>query len=162
MSTAAAPPPEAAWVLQAPEPRRRQRAVRALTRHADVARTVPLSRSTVCVQLAAPEVPAKLARKVQRKLGAEVELRLDCDVAWAPMGRGFVLLVVEQPADALETVLAAARPAFHDIAWPSDPAAPVRVCVPRPSMADPLSLAEALRAQGIRVSAVYEVGGCRR
>jgi hypothetical protein len=165
MSADAPPPVEddapSAWVLADEDPRRLKRALRAVRRGAEVSRILPLSRSQLCVELeAAP--PERVGRRVARRLEGEPELRLDCDVAWAPVGRGFVLLTVTQPAHALVAALDSQAIAFRDVAWPHDVAQPVRVCLPRLAMADPLSLAEALKAQGIGVEAVYEVGGCRR
>ena len=154
------PTPDA-WVLSVEDPRRLPAVMRVLDRGAEVTRPVPLSRAAVCVELGAP-APERLARRVARKLGADPELRLNCDVAWAPMGRGYVLLLVSQPAPNLEQELAAHHMAYHELSWPSVAADPVRLCLPRLALADPLTLADKLEAQGIGVQAVYEVGGCRR
>jgi hypothetical protein len=150
-------------VLHSDDERALKRSVRKLRRQVGIERAVALDRWTVCVE---PEDPpsARTGVRLQRRLGASIEARLDCDVAWAPLGRGFVLYTVAQPALApeLEAVLDASGPAFRDVIWPSDPAQPVRVCLPRLALADPLALVEAMRAQDLDVLAVYEVGGCRR
>lgn len=146
-----------AWVLHAEIPRAVERAARPLQQ--ETLRW--LDETTVCVALEA-EPPSQVRRKVERRLGQPVELRLDCEVAHYPLGRGYVVLTVQPPAEILEETLDAMKPAYHEVIRPADPQMAVRVCMPKLAVADPVSLAEALKAHGIGVLAVYEVGGCRR
>ena len=154
---AAAP---SAWVLHAEDPRDLGRALRVLGR-LGTRRQIALDRSTVCVELENPAPPA-FHLKIGRRLDRPVEGRLDCDVAWYPTGSGYVAFTVTQPAPTLDEALESYGPAYREVIRPSDPALPVRICVPELAVADPLALAEAMKAQGIGVLATYEVGGCRR
>lgn len=148
---------EAAWVIEAEDPRDVQRALRVMK--AEEARWI--AETIACVAPGEPPGP-KIERKVERKIGHEVELRLDCGVAFFPLGRGYVALTIEPPAMALEELIDGMRFAYHELIRPANLEEPVRVCLPLRAVADPLSLAEALKDQGIGVLAVYEVGGCRR
>lgn len=153
-------PEASAWVIHADGEREMRRAVR-LTERIGTTRAVVLDHTTVCVELADPP-SGVLQQRVARRSGGPVESRLDCDVAWYPVGRGYVAYSVSQPAPAIEGVLDDYGPIYLEVVRPSDPWAPARICVPRLAVADPLALAEALKAQGIGVLATYEVGGCRR
>jgi hypothetical protein len=152
-----------AWYLDADSPREALHAVRPLRRSQELEweELRWLDEMRVCVPLEVPP-STKLRQRVERRLGRPVEVRLDCEVAWYPLGRGYVVLTVQPPAEALPTALDELSPAFSEIVFPADPQAPVRVCLPKMAVADPLALAEALEAQGIGILAVYEVGGCRR
>lgn len=159
------------WVLHSgDDPRALRRAVRHV-QHAGATRTIALDRWTVCVEGAildshrtdaAGGGALRLRVGTERRLGGPVEVRQDCDVAWAPVGRGYVLLVVDQPAEQLEAALDDVGATARDIRRPSDPAEPVRLCLPERAVADPADLADALRDEGLVVRAVYAVGGCRR
>ncbi|MEQ1502647.1 MAG: hypothetical protein ABMB14_10470 [Myxococcota bacterium] len=153
-------PTPSAWVMQADSPRDLARAV-AAARAIGVSREVAFDRATVCLEL--DDAPStKLAAKIERRLGGPVEARLDCDVAWAPLGSGFLLLTVDPPATELEAALDAAGPTFRDVIHPSDPDEVIRVCLPRLAVPDAVAFADHLREAGLGVRAVYEVGGCRR
>jgi hypothetical protein len=150
-----AEPPVTAWVLEAPT----NRALRAAARAEG--EPVPLGPTTFCVPLAGG--PSEVVRRrVERRLGAPVEARANCDVAWYPVGRGYVALVVGAPADGLEEALDAWSPAYREVNRPLDPAARVRVCLPAGAVADPLALGADLRAQGYTVFGTWAVGACRR
>ena len=153
------PEDEAAWVLQSEDTGRLKRAIRS-ARRAGVVRIVPQTRWRVCLEVDAPSYLD--ARRVAKRLRAPIEPRRDCDVAWAPRGRGFWLVVVDQPAAALPQILDDQDLPYRDLAWPSDPEAPIRLCLPNVGATDPLAFRSALAAGGLRVRAIYEVGGCRR
>lgn len=153
-------PDMSAWVLHAESEPDMRRALRYLER-IGTSRLVALDRSTVCAELSDP--PSTTVRvRLERRLEGLVESRLDCDVAWYPAGRGFVAYSLSQPTDGIESVLAAEGPSYLEVVHPSNAWEPARLCVPRLAVADPLALAEAMKAQGIGVLATYEVGGCRR
>jgi hypothetical protein len=120
-----------------------------------------LDELSACVPLGVPP-SEKIRKRVERRLGHPVEVRMDCEVAWYPLGRGYVVLTVQPPAEALPVALEELSPAYSEIVFPADPQAAVRVCLPKLAVADPLALAEAMKAQGIGVLATYVVGGCRR
>lgn len=149
-----------AWVFHAEGEREMRRAGRLVGR-IGVTREIAIDRTTFCVELADPPSDT-LQLRLERRLDGPVEPRLDCDVAWYPLGRGYVAYSVTQPAPSLEAVLEEYGPIYLEVVRPSDPAQPVRVCLPMLAVADPLALAEALEAQGTGVVATYEVGGCRR
>ena len=153
-------PEMSAWVLHAESESDMRRAMR-LVERIGITRLVALDRSTVCAELSDPP-SGTLRVRLERRLDGLVESRMDCDVAWYPAGRGFVAYSLSQPADGIETVLAEEAPSYLEVVRPSNTWEPARVCVPRLAVADPLALAEAMKAQGIGVLATYEVGGCRR
>jgi hypothetical protein len=146
-----------AWVLEADTDRDLRRAERAV-RRADAERVVEMGPFTTCAELEAPS--DRLARKVTRRLGRAPEERLDCDVAWFGQGRGWIAMVLEPPAAGLEQALPPLG--YTEVARPSDPDLPVRLCVARGSLPEPLALARELEATGLGVRSVYEVGACRR
>jgi hypothetical protein len=137
-----------------------QRAVRFLTR-AGVRSVVDLGAGSVCADLRADPTDA-LRRKAERRLGGPVEARLRCDVAHYPLGRGFVVVLLGQPADGLDAALDAHRPTYREVVRPSGDTDLVRVCVPGAALGDPLALVADLRNDGFDVVGAFEVGGCRR
>ncbi|MBX2799402.1 MAG: hypothetical protein KTR31_17130 [Myxococcales bacterium] len=148
-----------AHVLEATSERRLKRALRA-TRQATVERVVVQTPLRVCIELddAEPRTLLRLTRRLRR----DPESRRDCDVAWYPLGRGWIVVVAEPPALALDAALEAANITFREVARSTDAAEPVRACMARAAVAAPDGLEASLDASGVTVRAVYEVGGCRR
>lgn len=107
-------------------------------------------------------VDPKLKRKAGRWLGAEIEERADCDVAWFPLGRGYAAVMVEPPADGIDGMLGTLGLGYVEIRRAADPAAAIRVCVPMATIGDPAGFSAALQAWGYAVKSMYEVGGCNR
>ncbi len=147
-----------AWVLEADDAEMR-RAVHLVRARAEVRREVLVGDAT-CVEVGA--TTERLAAKLERVLGHRPEERLDCDVARYPLGRGWVVVLVEPPADELDPVLDDLGLAYRDVKRPSATEAPVEVCTTRASIVDPGALDEALAGAGMSVRAIYEVGGCTR
>ncbi len=150
-----------AWVLESASPRRLARAARIVERAADTQATA-IGPQQLCAALDAPD--ERLRRRVARQLEHPPEERLDCDVAQFPLGRGWVAVVVESPAKGLAAALEAADLAYVDVRWPIQEIAlaPVRVCVAKAALVEPMALAHHIEAHGDVVRAVYEVGGCVR
>ena len=149
----------AAYVLHSDSVRRLARAVRAAQR-ADLDRVVALSSHTVCVELDEPS-PKQLLR-LARRLGHPPEARLTCDVAWFPLGRGWIALLVEPPAEGLAVAIQAIGVPASQVTRSLDGSAPVRVCASRAAVGDPVALAAQLEDRAYDVLGVYEVGGCVR
>lgn len=150
---------QGAWVLEADTDRNLRYALRPVSR-ADPERVVSIDPFTTCVELEAHS--ERLERKITRRLGRPPEERLDCDVAWFGMGRGWIGMVLGQPADGLEAALATSALAYVEVIRPSNAALPVRLCVARGSLPEPMELAHHLGDANLSVRAVYEVGSCRR
>jgi len=148
-----------AWVLHADDPRRVERAARLVERTTDML-PEPMDRYAQCVVLEEP--PVRLERRVARRLGRPVEERRDCDVAWFPLGRGWIGMLIEPPATALDELLDAAALPYVEVRRPSDATLPIRMCVAQAALRHPMALADHLSSEGVSVRAVYEVGGCSR
>lgn len=125
-----------------------------------------LSGRRVCVPV--DDVPeAERSDLGRRRVTAT--LRLDCDVAEWPEGRGALAFVIAQPAQGLDAALdlVADRWQVHQTAVlrrldPRDPYRPVGACVRTNGAAPPLDVRAVLEEEGLVVRAVYEVGGCQR
>lgn len=153
--------PEAVWVLDTPGPAidAAERIARTLGRRGAEVR--PLG-SRWCVTLPADLDAARWRRRAERRLGAPIEERASCDVAWFPLGRGYAAVLVGAPGDGLEAWLDAAGLPYRELRRPSDPDDPLRLCVPLSALPSPGGFGDALRSAGYEVRAMYEVGGCAR
>ena len=148
----------AAFVLKA-ELRPLTRAVRAAQR-AEPRRVVALGTHEVCVEIDDPQ-PRDVLR-IARRLGHPPEARADCDVAWFPLGRGWIALVVDTPSDGLnDAVESLSIPAVQIRRRVGDDG-PATVCGTVAAIPDPNAVADHLEARGLAVRAMYEVGGCDR
>lgn len=148
-----------AFVLESPHLKRVSRAVK-VARKAEATRIVALGPARVCVEL--PEADPRIVLRMTRRLKHSPESRDNCDVAWFPLGLGWIALLIEQPAPDLEAALQAVALPYQDVRRSDDPAVPVRLCASRAAVGDPLELADELEAHGLVVRAVYEVGACER
>lgn len=148
-----------ALVLESPYLKRVSRAVK-VARKAEATRIVPLGPTTVCVEL--PESDPRTVLRLTRRLRHSPESRSNCDVAWYPLGLGWIALLIEPPAEELESALEAVALPYHDVRRGGEPTAAVRLCASRAAVGDPLELADELERHGVVVRAVYEVGGCER
>lgn len=148
-------------VLQTPSDRQLKRAVR-IAKRADAETIEALDAHSVCV--GGTEPSERLTRRLTRILGHPPEERLDCDVARFPLGRGWIAMVIEPPAETLEALIEQAQLPYVDVRRPIQgaAAAPIRVCVARTALREPLELARTLDAGGVIVRSTYEVGGCAR
>jgi hypothetical protein len=154
-------PPAEVWVLDTSSVSldRVERLARKLGRRG--AALTPLG-SRWCVGLPEGVDRARWKRRAERRLGAEVEVRANCDVAWFPLGRGYAAVLVGAPGDGVETWLDRAGLPYREVRRPSDPDQVVRVCVPLAALPSTVAFAEDLRAAGYDVQGMYEVGGCYR
>jgi hypothetical protein len=153
------PPPSVAWVLDQPDLDRSRRLATKVEAWTGLA-AQPLG-SRWCV--AFPDPPSSLLlRKVTRRQGTPPEERRDCDVAWFPMGRGYLAAIVEPPGVGVEEVLGGLHLGFQEVRRSSDPAQPIRVCAPMGAIGEPWMFSQHLVDNGLVVRAMYDVGACAR
>ncbi|HHO52834.1 MAG TPA: hypothetical protein ENK18_18645 [Deltaproteobacteria bacterium] len=150
-----------AWVLEGDSDHQLKRALR-ITERAEPDIIEVLAARSVCVQPTAPS--DRILRRLTRILGHPPEERLDCDVAWFPLGRGWIAVLVEPPADRLGVLLDRIELPYVDVRRPVQGPGldPIRICVIRTALREPLELARALHEGGLVVRSTYEVGGCTR
>ena len=148
-----------AFVLEATSVRRLARAVK-VARRLDPDRIVAQAPLRVCVELDDPE-PRQVLR-LARKLGHAPEARHNCDVAWFPLGGGWLAFLLEPPAEELEQALSVTTLPYHEIYRSIGGDHAVRLCTAKGGVSDPAAFAEDLTARGFPVRSFYEVGGCTR
>jgi hypothetical protein len=113
--------------------------------------------SSWCVTVPASVDAVRLQRRTERRLGAQVEDRANCDVAWFPLGRGYAAVLVGPPANGVEDWLDTTGLTYREVRRPSDPERVVRVCVPLMGLPSTVAFADDLRGAGYEVRAMYEV-----
>lgn len=159
MLTIAASAQGAAFVLESDDLRRLSRAVR-VARRAEATRILAMTPRRTCVELDEPE--PKVVLRLSRRLGRSPEARDNCDIAWFPLGLGWIAVLIEPPADTLDEALDAIALPYQDVRRSTDPNQPIRLCASRMAVGDPLELTDELEAYALQVRAVYEVGACTR
>lgn len=153
------PDTSVAWVVRADDPGLARRARRRIRAWADVTAETELP-GGYCVQTRSAE--PGLEFRLRRVLGHAPELRMDCDVAHFPLGRGWLVVFLEPPAPDLDATLDLLGLPFSQVARSSDGVTPITVCTTRAAVVDPSHLQADLTGAGQVVRSIYEVGGCER
>lgn len=147
------------FVLESDHLGRLARATR-LAQRAEPTRVVAMSPRRTCVEF--DDADPRLLLRLTRRLGHSPEARDNCDVAWFPLGLGWIAVLIEQPAPELDAALDQVGLPYQDVRRSADPTAPIRLCAARAAVGDPLELADDLESHELVVRAVYEVGACMR
>lgn len=102
---------------------------------------------------------ARWLAKVEKRLGQAPTERLDCAIARYPMGRGFVVAVIQPHSELTERTADVVAPLSMSVLAESLHGRPATLCVSGMQV-DHAALKSDLMAVGLDVSGVYEVGGC--